>query len=99
MKIYAIADLHLSFKKNVEPGKWEEVEEYKSMNIFGKKWQMHYKKIYKNWISRVAKNDLVLIPGDISWATYLDEMEADVDYLEKLPGKKIFIRGNHDYWW
>ncbi|MFW5982211.1 MAG: metallophosphoesterase [Halanaerobiaceae bacterium] len=99
MSIYAIADLHLSFENPVVPDKWEDIKEYKSMSIFGEHWQMHYKKIYNNWINLISRDDVVLIPGDISWATNLDEMKADIDFLEKLPGKKIFIRGNHDYWW
>ncbi|MEJ6950909.1 metallophosphoesterase [Natronospora cellulosivora (SeqCode)] len=99
MKIYAIADLHLSFEDFVEPANWEEVKEYKSMEIFGEKWRMHYKKIYENCLDIVTENDLLLIPGDISWATNLKEMEADIDFIRKLPGKKIFIKGNHDYWW
>ena len=99
MKVYAIGDLHLSFKDYVIPGKWEEVEEYKSMEIFGENWHQHYKKIYDNWLKLVKSDDIVLIPGDISWATTIKEMEADIDFIKKLPGKKIFVKGNHDYWW
>ncbi len=99
MKIYAIGDLHLSFKNIVTPDKWTDVEEYKPMGIFGDKWFEHYRKIYSNWKSIVAEDDIVLIPGDISWATTLEELKPDIEYIKMLPGRKVFTRGNHDYWW
>lgn len=87
MSIYVIADLHLSFEKN------------KPMNIFGSNWQDHEAKIKDNWISKVKKEDLVVLPGDFSWATYLEETYRDFEYLSNLPGKKLLLKGNHDYWW
>ena len=87
MAIWAIADLHLSFGV---PDK--------EMHVFGPEWKDHYKKIEADWDARVAASDLVLIPGDISWAMRLDEAKADLDWIDKRPGTKLIIRGNHDYW-
>lgn len=87
MSIYVIGDLHLSFKEN------------KPMNIFGSNWEEHEEKIRKNWIENVKEEDLVIIPGDFSWATYLKDTDMDFEYLNKLPGKKLLLKGNHDYWW
>jgi len=87
MSIYVIADLHLSFEKN------------KPMNVFGSNWQNHESKIKDNWVSKVKEEDLVVLPGDFSWAMYLEETYKDFEYLSKLPGKKILLKGNHDYWW
>ncbi len=91
MKLWAIGDLHLSFS---EDGKLK-----KPMGIFGNNWENHDQKIRENWIKKVSYEDLVMIPGDISWAMNLEELEFDIEYLKNLPGKKLFIRGNHDYWW
>jgi uncharacterized protein len=99
MAIYAIGDLHLSFSKEVIPGEWDKVEVYKPMELFGDKWREHYRRIYRNWLDLISDHDLVLIPGDISWANNLEEAEHDFDFLASLPGKRVFIRGNHDYWW
>jgi hypothetical protein len=85
--IYAIGDLHLGFSTN------------KEMDVFGKHWVKHYEKIKKSWISSVKDNDLVLIAGDTSWAMSLDEAKVDIDFLKELPGRKLLVRGNHDYWW
>ncbi|MDF2593880.1 MAG: metallophosphoesterase [Clostridia bacterium] len=87
MRIFAIADLHLSNSSN------------KPMDIFGENWTNHMNVLFENWIKIVDDQDVVLIPGDISWGMRLDEAKADLDRLEKLPGQKICIRGNHDYWW
>ncbi|MDD2445307.1 MAG: metallophosphoesterase [Clostridia bacterium] len=87
MKIYAISDLHLSFNSN------------KPMDIFGYKWENYLEKITDDWNSKVKDEDIVLIPGDISWAMKIDETKQDFAFLEKLKGKKVIIRGNHDYWW
>lgn len=87
MSIYAIADLHLSFEQN------------KPMDIFGENWIGHEEKIRKNWIERVKDDDIVLLLGDFSWATYLHETKKDFEYLNSLPGKKLMLKGNHDYWW
>ena len=87
MSIYTIGDIHLSFHEN------------KPMGIFGENWEGHEEKIKKDWKEKVTENDLVVIPGDFSWSTYLKDTYEDFDYLNKLPGKKILLKGNHDYWW
>lgn len=87
MSIYAIADLHLSFGEN------------KPMDIFGKNWEKHEEKIKKDWMKKVKKEDYVLLPGDFSWSMYLEDSYEDFKYLNSLPGKKILLKGNHDYWW
>lgn len=87
MAIYTIADLHLSFNTD------------KPMNIFGENWQNYEEKIKQDWVMRVKTEDLVILPGDFSWAMYLDETEKDFEFINKLPGKKILLKGNHDYWW
>lgn len=87
MNIYAISDFHLSFGTN------------KPMNIFGDKWIDYEKKIEQNWKSKVKEDDVVILAGDFSWATYLDEAVQDFEFLNKLPGTKIMLKGNHDYWW
>ena len=87
MAIYVIADLHLSFN---DP---------KPMSIFGTNWKNHEEKIKKDWISKVKNDDTVLDLGDFSWAMHLNETLKDFEYLNSLPGKKILLRGNHDYWW
>ena len=87
MSIFAIADLHLSFNEN------------KPMNIFGEKWQNHEEKIKQDWLKKVTEKDTVLLPGDFSWSMYLKDTKADFEYLDKLPGRKILLKGNHDYWW
>ncbi len=88
MKIWAIADLHLSFGV---PNK--------KMDVFGTQWINHGDTIAKNWSQIVGQEDLVLIPGDISWALTIDEARPDLEWIEKLPGTKIMIKGNHDLWW
>ena len=87
LSIYAISDLHLSLKNN------------KPMDIFGNEWKNHDEKKKKDWKEKVKENDLVLLPGDFSWATYLEDTYPDFEYLNNLPGKKILLKGNHDYWW
>ncbi len=87
MKIYAISDLHLSFMAK------------KPMDIFGGHWEGYTDKIKENWQNVVSENDLVLIAGDISWAMKLEETMADLEYIDKLNGKKVIIKGNHEYWW
>lgn len=87
MSIYTIGDLHLSFHEN------------KPMGIFGENWENHEEKIKNNWIENVKENDLVVLPGDFSWSTYLKDTYEDFKYLDSLPGKKILLKGNHDYWW
>ena len=87
MSIYVIGDLHLSFGMN------------KPMDIFGVNWEDHYKKIENDWLNKVNDNDLVVLPGDFSWAMDLNDTIEDFKYLSKLPGKKLLLKGNHDYWW
>jgi predicted phosphohydrolase len=87
-KIWAIADLHLSFG----------VPE-KSMDLFGPAWKDHAARIEKHWREKVSDRDLVLLPGDISWAMRIAEAAPDIDWIAALPGTKVMIRGNHDYWW
>lgn len=87
MSIYVIGDLHLSFKEN------------KPMSIFGENWSEHEEKIKKDWKEKVKENDLVVLPGDFSWAMYLKDTDEDFKYLNELPGKKLLLKGNHDYWW
>lgn len=88
MKIFAIADLHLSFSTP-----------QKTMEIFSDIWKNYHSKIEESWKKNISKDDLVLIPGDISWALKLKEALIDLEFIHSLPGKKIIIRGNHDYWW
>ncbi len=87
MKIFAISDLHLS------------INNPKPMDIFGQVWDNYVEKIFKDWQERVTDDDVVLLAGDFSWAMKLEDAVADFALLENLPGKKVIIRGNHDYWW
>ncbi|MBO5713374.1 MAG: metallophosphoesterase [Clostridia bacterium] len=87
MKIYAISDLHLSSTGD------------KPMDIFGEKWGGYLEKIEYDWNEKVSDDDIVLISGDISWAMKLENALTDIEFLTKLKGTKIIIRGNHDYWW
>ncbi|WP_026174081.1 metallophosphoesterase [Effusibacillus pohliae] len=87
MRIFALGDPHLSFAVN------------KPMDIFGGQWADHPAKIEAAWREAVSPDDWVLIPGDISWAMRLEEVRPDLQFLGRLPGKKVIIRGNHDYWW
>jgi predicted phosphohydrolase len=87
MTLFAIADLHLSFGSD------------KPMDIFGPQWKDHAERLRAAWSETVAPEDVVLVPGDISWAMHLPELAPDLDFLETLPGRKILLRGNHDYWW
>ena len=69
------------------------------MDVFGPSWQNHAEAIAKNWKAVIHPNDLVLIPGDISWAMKLEDAVADLRWIDSLPGTKVMIKGNHDYWW
>nr|WP_207754935.1 metallophosphoesterase [Desulforadius tongensis] len=97
--MFAISDVHLSFSKPVDPSNWESVVEHKPMDVCAPEWKQHYKKIYYNWCDIVGRQDIVLMPGDISWATRLDEAGYDMQFLGFLPGRIIAVQGNHDYWW
>ncbi|WP_373599542.1 metallophosphoesterase [Paraclostridium bifermentans] len=87
MSLYAIGDLHFSTAVN------------KPMNIFGDNWENHQERIISNWKSTVNIDDTVLIVGDTSWGINMKEAEADLNIIHELPGKKIYVKGNHDYWW
>ena len=86
MATYAISDLHLSFGVD------------KPMYIFGKKWKDYEKKIKENWNSVVNYNDVIILPGDLSWAMTFKEAVWDFKYINDMKGKKIFLKGNHDYY-
>ena len=88
MKIWALADLHLSFGvKN------------KKMDVFGENWKDHDQKMAEHWDRLVNPEDLVLIAGDISWALHLEDALPDLEWIDRRPGTKVLIRGNHDLWW
>lgn len=87
MDIYAIGDLHL-------PGGAD-----KPMYVFGAQWEGHFDRIRADWLEKVKDEDLVLIPGDISWAMQIEDAMGDLKAIGSLPGRKILLRGNHDYWW
>jgi len=87
MSIFVISDLHLSFGQD------------KPMNIFGDNWNNHEKKIKEKWNKKVKSSDYVILLGDFSWATYLEDTKSDFEFLNSLPGYKILLKGNHDYWW
>lgn len=88
MAVWAIADLHLSFGV---PDK--------AMDAFGPQWTDHHANIKAHWLKLIAPEDLVLIAGDISWAMTPEQAKPDLDWIDQLPGTKVLIRGNHDYWW
>ncbi|MGA8165183.1 MAG: metallophosphoesterase [Waddliaceae bacterium] len=88
VNVWAIADLHLSFGI---PNK--------EMDVFGENWVNWTEKIAANWRSSVHPDDLVLIAGDISWAMKPENALPDLKWIDQLPGTKLIIRGNHDYWW
>ena len=69
------------------------------MNIFGDNWESHEEKIKKDWQEKVKEEDTIVLGGDFSWATYIEEALADFEFINELPGTKILLKGNHDYWW
>lgn len=87
MAIYAISDLHLALSID------------KPMDVFGGRWENYMARLQENWCAVVGDDDYVLVPGDISWATYLEQAYEDFSFINALPGKKILSKGNHDYWW
>lgn len=87
MALFAIGDLHFSFAQK------------KPMDKFGENWKNHAQKIIDNWKQVVTEADTVVLPGDISWAMRLPDAAVDLDVIDRLPGKKILLSGNHDYWW
>lgn len=88
MAYYAMGDLHFSGNPPKKP-----------MNIFNPHWSNHCEKIITYWKETVTDEDTVFLVGDISWAMRLDEAQEDLNTIMALPGKKIMVRGNHDYWW
>lgn len=88
MSVWALSDLHLAFS----------VPE-KTMEAFGPAWHQYAEKIESNWKRMISPQDLVLIPGDISWAMRLEQALTDLKWIDALPGTKVILRGNHDYWW
>lgn len=87
MSLYAMGDLHLSFAAD------------KPMDVFGKEWNNHVKKIERYWRTMVHEDDMAVITGDHSWGRNLEESRADLDFIAALPGRKILLRGNHDMFW
>ena len=87
MKVFALGDLHLDGKQN------------KPMDVFGERWMNHRERIFGNWERLVSAEDCVLIPGDFCWAMQLADALDDLLSVSDLPGEKLIIRGNHDYWW
>ncbi|MEX2543037.1 MAG: metallophosphoesterase [Trueperaceae bacterium] len=87
MRVFAIADPHLS---RAQP---------KPMTIFGPAWQGHPEEFFTGWRETVDDGDLVLVPGDLSWALRLEDALLDLNDIAALPGRKVILRGNHDYWW
>ncbi|MFZ5650783.1 MAG: metallophosphoesterase [Bacillota bacterium] len=98
MNIYAISDLHLSFCSDPDTVRWD-VPEHKPMWEIDRGWEDHARRIYENWTGAISREDLVLLPGDISWAMRLEEAGPDIHYLSLLPGNIVAVQGNHDYWW
>ncbi len=88
MTIWALSDLHLSISV---PSK--------KMDVFGPTWEDYANKIEGNWKAHIQKEDLVLLPGDLCWAMKLDQALIDLQWVDALPGTKVLIKGNHDYWW
>jgi predicted phosphohydrolase len=87
VKVFALGDLHLSFQCD------------KPMDVFGEHWDGYEKRIMDDWNSKVGDGDVCIIAGDISWAMRIAETEKDFEFIGKLKGTKIIVRGNHDYWW
>lgn len=88
MAIYAISDFHLSFGIEAKP-----------MNVFGEHWDNYVERLKENWLKVIKEDDVVLMAGDFSWSTYLEDSKLDFEFLESLPGRKILLKGNHYYWW
>ena len=87
MSLYAIGDLHLSFSAN------------KPMDVFGREWKNHPGKIEKYWRKLITWDDTIVLVGDHSWGKNLQQASSDLEFISKLPGRKILLRGNHDMFW
>lgn len=86
MSLFAIADLHLSLGAD------------KPMDVFPG-WEDYVARLEKNWRAIVKESDTVVLAGDISWAMKLEDTDKDFSFIQSLPGKKLILKGNHDYWW
>ena len=86
MALYAIGDLHLSLTAN------------KSMEVFGEAWKNYVARIEES-LSTLTDDDTLVLAGDTSWGMSLEEAEADFRFLDRFPGRKLLVKGNHDYWW
>lgn len=69
------------------------------MDVFGAHWENHFQRIREDWTARVREEDVVLLPGDLTWAMRLEDAQEDLEKIQALPGTKLLLRGNHDYWW
>ena len=87
MKVFAISDLHLSTVCD------------KPMDVFGKSWENYFEQICQDWNSKVSQDDVVILAGDFSWAMRFEQALPDFNLVAQLPGNKVILRGNHDYWW
>jgi predicted phosphohydrolase len=87
MALFAISDLHLSLSGD------------KPMDIFSDQWKDHDQRIRENWLKKISPEDTVLLAGDLSWSMTMDSGREELDFIAALPGKKMMIKGNHDYWW
>ena len=99
MKIFALSDLHLSLSEPYRAGDAHQPSLSKPMLKFGALWQDYFQRLERNWYATVSDEDTVLIAGDISWAMTLAQAEYDLAYIDSLPGRKLMVKGNHDYWW
>ena len=87
MALFTLSDTHLSLTT------------HKPMDVFGSRWKNHHETLQSAWNRTVGKDDTVVVGGDLSWGISLDEAREDLLFLDRLNGKKILLRGNHDYWW
>jgi len=87
MALFTLADLHLSFGSE------------KPMDVFGGSWVRFEQRLKEYWEYMVSEKDTVVIPGDISWGMDLNQAKPDLEFIHSLPGRKILMKGNHDYWW
>lgn len=87
MALFALSDPHLGISSE------------KPMDVFGPRWHNHTERMEQNWRAVVNANDTVIVGGDISWAMQLQDALPDLSFIDSLPGQKILLRGNHDYWW
>lgn len=85
--VWALSDLHLSTSGS------------KPMDVFGDHWGDHAGRMAANWDATVADDDIVVTPGDFSWANKPAEAAGDFAWLAERPGHKVLVKGNHDHWW